>query len=474
MDLFKLNLQSLINTTDFSPASLNRLKLFKDISLAAHALKYDALHDNSLQIVSDLCAASNLIGEAFKAAACMSKGSYYDRSGLLKLINAKEPSPKSLAFNMEIISACNIRCPLCSNAKESGKNYYLHGKIMPFPVFKEIWDDIRPLASLLILVGQGETFMHPDIYKILDYVKPTPVHIDTNGNAKIDARKVADSSIKTLLFSVDGVDQQTYAKYRVGGDFGKALDAMREVIRAKREARRGPDIVWKYILFKHTEPYVQEFRKMAREIGVDKIDLVPCVVAPENTEDLIREFMPLGLDPHEEILKYVDFENRALGLNAENDSPYCTAGFFNPHIRINGDISLCCSSYDPVGNVLDGGFIKNWNSAEYARQRKQALANRYALPECLTCSRRQNNLGHLFDGTVLEYRKPPEPDPDRTLWMKDLRIEPDYLAYLEANGLKRDIEYFKAKNLIRDGQSQPDAALAAGHTPASEATTVQA
>ncbi|MDR1040457.1 MAG: radical SAM protein [Deltaproteobacteria bacterium] len=468
MDIFTTNLQSTFNTTDFAAPEARGIRIIKDICLAAHALKYDAFRDKSLQIISDLCATGGYIGEAYRAATSLPDERYNDRTGLLSKINTKLPPQKSLAVSLETISFCNIRCPLCSNAKQSGKNYYQHGKLMTFDVFKRIWDDISPFVSLLILVGQGETFMHPDIYKMLEYVKPTPVHIDTNGNAKIDAKRVVESSLQSLLFSVDGVDQRTYEKYRVGGDFEKCMDNMRKVVAAKREARRGPDIVWKYILFKHTEPYVQEFKQMAQQIGVNKIEFVPCVVDPKNTEELIREFMPVGLSPADTTVRYVDFANRTLGLNAESDSPYCHAGINNPHIRINGDINICCSSYDPVGNVLEGGFIKNWNSEEYTRQRKQALTNRYALPECRACSRRQNNLGRIFEGTVLEYPKPPEADPDHTLWMKDLKIEPDYLAYLEENGLTKDIEYFRARNVIRDVQPDPDPAIATVATAAPE------
>jgi hypothetical protein len=50
--------------------------------------------------------------------------------------------------------------------------------------------------------------------------------------------------------------------------------------------------------------------------------------------------------------------------------------------------------------------------------------------------------------------------------MKDLKIEPDYLAYLEANGLTKDIEYFRAKNLINDARTPPPSATAGANKAA--------
>ena len=76
-----------------------------------------------------------------------------------------------------------------------------------------------------------------------------------------------------------------------------------------------------------------------------------------------------------------------------------------------------------------------------------ALRNRYQLESCRPCSRDQANLGRLFDGTVLEYPKPPAPSND-TFNLDELRIDADYAAWLLENGLTKDIEYYRESGAL--------------------------
>lgn len=459
MDIFRHSLGALLGERNPGPPSgaidEAAIKRLREICIALSALKYDGLRTKTLTLLSELFMANGNPGEAYRAASLVPEGSFPDRGGVLSLVGAPLPRAGSLNVSLEIISYCNMRCPLCTNSAGSGKTYAQHGKIMPFQTFRRIWDDIGPYTGLLILVGQGETFLHPDIYRILDYVKPTPVHIDTNGNVRLHPERLIGTSLSKLLFSLDGVDQRTYGKYRVGGSFEKGLDGLRSMIAAKRAAGRGPQLVWKYVVFKHNEAYLDRLHAMSREIGAESLLIVPCQVVPSNTESLIREFLPVGLSPLNANIKYVDFENDTLGINDEQDSPYCPAPLSNPHIRVNGDLEVCCSSYAPVGNVLKDAFAKIWQSEGYARLRKQILSDRYSVAECRRCSRAQFNYGRIFNGTPLEYPKAPEPSPAGTLWTRDLGIDDDYLAHLHGNGLTKDLQYYRARHVITEEQASP-------------------
>jgi MoaA/NifB/PqqE/SkfB family radical SAM enzyme len=337
---------------------------------------------------------------------------------------------------------------MCSQGGATGKPYDLKGNVMSLPIFREIWDKVKNHTKLLVLVGQGETFTHPKIYDILDYIYPKPIYIDTNGNIPLDPQKIVQSSISDLVFSLDGIDQRTYGKYRIGGNFDKVVSNMREVIKAKKKHGRGPVIKLKYILFKHTEPYIDEIKQLAEDLAVDQLQFVPCVVHPTHSPELIKEFFPHGLDNLQCKVKFIDFENLTLGLPDSVDSPYCDAPIFNPQIKVNGNMTVCCSSFEHVGNILDNTLPEIWDSGKYSNMRKQILTNRYNFVDCLACSRSHNNFGRLFDGTVLEYPKPPIPSKDNTLWVDKLKIEKDYLDFMINQGLSKDITYFLNSNRI--------------------------
>ena len=64
---------------------------------------------------------------------------------------------------------------------------------------------------------------------MIEYVKKNYPHvylyISTNG-LPLDESKIsrlAESGIDEITFSVDGADQQTYGRYRQGGNFAKLL-----------------------------------------------------------------------------------------------------------------------------------------------------------------------------------------------------------------------------------------------------------
>jgi radical SAM protein with 4Fe4S-binding SPASM domain len=380
-----------------------------------------------------------LFGEAYKAANSIPRGLYKNSDGVIKSL--ENPLCANLGLNLEIISVCNLRCPMCSNATEGGKPYDQHGKVMSLNDFKTVWDQVKKSVNLLILVGQGETFIHPQVYKILDYVRPTPTYIDTNGSVDMDAEKIVNSSISDLIFSLDGVDQRTYEKYRIKGDFDKVVNNIENLVAAKKRAGRGPAIIIKYIIFKHNEAYLDDIKHLAARLGVDGLQFVPCVIHPAHSRELVKEFLPVGPNSAGQPIQHLDYDNPALGLNERNDSPYCTAPIMTPQIKVNGDVTLCCTSTDVVGNVFKNSFEDIWNSETHKKQRLAVLKNRYKNKNCLVCARLHPNLRPELKGSVLEYPAPPAPS-DNTLWLDELKLEPEYVAYLKENSLERDLGYF--------------------------------
>jgi len=47
------------------------------------------------------------------------------------------------------------------------------------------------------------------------------------------------------------------------------------VVKAKKELGRGPTVVFKYVVFKHNEAYVDEAQKLAQRLEVDNFQVVP-------------------------------------------------------------------------------------------------------------------------------------------------------------------------------------------------------
>jgi MoaA/NifB/PqqE/SkfB family radical SAM enzyme len=75
------------------------------------------------------------------------------------------------------------------------------------------------------------------------------------------------------VVSCDGVDQESYGRYRVGGSFEQVLENLRWLV-AHRRGRR-PFLVWQYLVMKHNEAQMARARELATEVGVDLLLFVP-------------------------------------------------------------------------------------------------------------------------------------------------------------------------------------------------------
>jgi MoaA/NifB/PqqE/SkfB family radical SAM enzyme len=441
---------------------LNDKNIMQALVNSVPMLNYEEYQYRTLRYEASILFHLGFWGESYHAMSLLPPTELGECVRLKQAI--ENPSCSSFEFNLEVITRCNLRCPMCSQA--DGKPYEEKGQIMPFATFTSIYDRIKKAAKKLILVGQGETFLHPDIYKILDYSKETPSYIDTNGNVKLDPIKIVNSNIETLVFSVDGIDQRSYSKYRINGNYDKVLENIRSVVAAKRTFGRGPTIVFKFILFKHTEPYYDQVEKLCDSLKVDKIQIVPCLTVPDHAPEIIREFFPVGRMAQASRIKYVDFTNKRVILTEDFDSAHCKAPMTNPNINIKGDVTMCCSSHDKLGNLLTTDMHTIWSSKEYRNARIEALTNRYSNSFCRACSRPQSNLGRLFDGTIMESPKQaPIGDAD-CIDLNNLKIDGNYMRYLLDNKLFRDIFYFQqSKALDEEAERMLQSVAASGQLP---------
>jgi MoaA/NifB/PqqE/SkfB family radical SAM enzyme len=232
-----------------------------------------------------------------------------------------ECPPLPRIITMELSTVCNLRCPLCELG--AGKVRRPTG-FMPLERFKALWDHMATNAELFIPVGYGETFLHPEIYEILDYVKGRPkINIDTNGNVDLDCDRIIDAGVTQLAFAADGVNQQMYEKYRRGGRLHRVLTNIEKMAAAK--TKRGvnyPTLQFKYVVFKHTEAYIDEAKNIAKQVGADQFRIEPTHLYPHYGREALEEYVPLNQNIQR--IDWVDFEKDELGTTDSRDSHHCT------------------------------------------------------------------------------------------------------------------------------------------------------
>ncbi len=151
---------------------------------------------------------------------------------------AARPHPYATTYQVEVFAGCNLRCPLCHAGREEIER---NARVLSPAQFEHIWDKIEPYADRLFLHIWGEPTLNKHLISMVELVtrrKPgciTNVSTHGNGLSREYAFKLVAAGLHELIVSIDGHDQESYVKYRVGGNFEEARSFLRWAAEAKQE-----------------------------------------------------------------------------------------------------------------------------------------------------------------------------------------------------------------------------------------------
>ncbi len=181
---------------------------------------------------------------------------------------------------VECTAACNISCNQACCAPETGITRTRQAGMLDFDLFTRVLDEAGPSLGRVDFFNYGEAFLHKRAVEMCEYIKTKFPHIylytSTNGLALTEdrARRLVQSGIDEVTFSIDGATPETYVQYRQRGDFNKAIANLTAAVDEKRRHGRDvPFINWRYILFNWNDSDAEMAlaRQMATDIGVDRL-----------------------------------------------------------------------------------------------------------------------------------------------------------------------------------------------------------
>jgi len=290
---------------------------------------------------------------------------------------------------IEPTNICNLRCPLCP----SGIGQLTRGRgCMSFELFKSIIDQIEKHSFGILLWNQGEPFLNPDFLKMVAYANSKRLYLltSTNANVEFNAQEIINSGLDLMIVSLDGTTQETYSKYRKGGELSLVLKNVQNIIQTKKAKNScSPLLVWQFLVMKHNEHEVEQIKTLSTELGVDM--LAYKTVQIYSKED-IDEFLP----KNQKYSRY-NLSDINTNLNTPILKNKCYRIWMQPVVNWNGEMAVCCFDKDiqiKVGDVSKTTFKKVWKSKEFMNFRKNILKNRKKYEICRNCG----------EGTVLQIR----------------------------------------------------------------------
>ncbi len=281
------------------------------------------------------------------------------------------------AISLELTNNCNLRCPECFNGSGAMKR---EKGFMELALFERIVEELRPYTFHLNLYFQGEPMLHPGFYEFLEKSKEFKTTVSTNGHFIDDhaAEKIALSSLNKLIISLDGMTEESYSAYRVGGDFKKVIEGIRLISLNIKKYSSPLKLVIQFLVNRHNEDQIPRIKKFAKEANAElKLKSMQVI-----TKDGFEKWVP----NNRRFKRYEEIEGR---YNIRSKLPNrCSRLWFRPVVTWDGYLLPCCFDKDGnyrMGNLYDSSFSDLWNGPKYKLFRNNLLSDRKSIDICSNC-----------------------------------------------------------------------------------------
>lgn len=290
---------------------------------------------------------------------------------------------KPAVLTIEPTNTCNLRCPLCTTG--SGEMTRVNGQ-MSMDTFRHILDKMGDDIFFLLLYHQGEPYINKHFLEFVKLAKQKNIYCTTSTNAHYITDEVIhatiDSGLDSMIVSLDGVTQETYAKYRIKGNVDKVIKALRRFMEIKKErGAKTPLIALQFLVMKHNEHQLPAIRKLARDLGVDRL-LVKNIEVRNLNE--ARTWLPTDRRYRRYELNETSFEVK------NNQKKSCPRPWLSTLINWDGSVVPCCfdknAEYE-MGNInANSSFEEIWKNEKFTDFRERLNRDRKSIDICRNCN----------------------------------------------------------------------------------------
>ena len=289
-------------------------------------------------------------------------------------------------WEIDTTNICQLKCPLCHTGLGTTRR---DKGTMHFDLFAKTIDQIKSYCVWLTLYSWGEPFLNRRIHEFVAYAHKNKIAtiISSNLNKRLSlemAENIIKSGLDVMIISLDGLTQEVYETYRVGGRLDRVLDNIKLLVQKKKELGYAtPKLEWQFIVMRQNEFQMDDARRLAVELGVDslvfkKVDFPHGEKAPETAERwLPRE--------HPEYLRDDPFSKPY-----QEDGERCWRLWRTAVVNWDGGFAPCCYLTDKAEDFGDVGTTpieQIWNNEQYSTA--QGLFKDGYIPEkwigCVSC-----------------------------------------------------------------------------------------
>ncbi len=285
---------------------------------------------------------------------------------------------KPFAVSMEPAGYCNLRCPECPTGAAVLKR---KGGRLDFGLYKRRVDQFSSHLMHVNLFFQGEPLLNPAINEMIAYASQKRIYslLSTNGQIFNEemAKGMVVGQLKEIVFSVDGVTQQTYEIYRVGGELAKLVAAVEMLVAEKKKSKSVyPLITLQFIVFEHNQHEVGLLESFSKQLGANRF-VVKTAQFNAFGDGTVKPPQDKRWQRYDEGKQF-----RASFFK------HCWRQWSSCVIGWDGTVVPCCYDKDgdfAFGNLEPQPLASIWHGVAAQRFRRRVLRFKYAIPMCKNC-----------------------------------------------------------------------------------------
>ncbi len=313
------------------------------------------------------------------------------------------------SIHVDLTNGCNTNCVTCWD----------HSPLLASPraaawkrmraeaeAVEALVDDVRSLGGLkaVIVSGMGEPFTHPDVYRILAFLKSRGLHVTVITNlVAADAQRVVELGVDQLLIGIHAASEVAYRAFHPSFERDEWWRLLAMLERFRRAGRRfkhvhviarcnAHELVDMVRLHERWPAAQINFKLASLGHGTEaaRIDEAQRAALLDDLVPRAREAAAaLGVETNLDVLER---QLRAGGGDtAPIDEIGCYMGYVYARVLVDGTVLFCCNTEVRVGSLAEAPFSTLWRGEAWESLRARMRAGDY-LPSCRQCGKVNQNV----------------------------------------------------------------------------------